>query len=86
MNFGSALEALKSGAQVYRLGWNGKRMFIFLVNGSSFAVNRAPLNIIFPEGTQIDYRAHIDMKTADGSIVPWVASQTDLLAEDWELV
>jgi hypothetical protein len=61
-------------------------MFIFLVNGSHFTVNRPPLLGIYPEGTEIDYRGHIDMRTADGSIVPWVASQTDLLADDWALV
>jgi len=32
------------------------------------------------------YRSHVDMKTADGSLVPWVCSQTDMLAEDWESV
>ena len=60
-------------------------MFIFLVPGSKFQVNRAPLNVIFPEGTQIDYRPHVDMKTADGQIVPWVCSQSDQLAYDWEV-
>lgn len=61
-------------------------MFIFLVSGSTFAVTRPPLFGIFPEGTKIDYRPHLDMKTADGSIVPWIASQTDLLADDWQVV
>ena len=84
MNFSDALAFLKDGRKVARLGWNGKGMFIFLVNGSRFTVNRAPLLGIYPEGTVIDYRSHIDMKTADGSVVPWVASQTDLLADDWQ--
>lgn len=83
MGFEQALKVLKVGGCVTRLGWNGKGMFIFLVNGSHFEVNRKPLLGIFPEGTEIDYRSHIDMKTADGSIVPWVASQSDLLAGDW---
>lgn len=86
MNFGSALEAIKAGMRVCRSGWNGKDMFIFLVPGSQFQVNRAPLLGIYPEGTVINYRSHVDMRTADGSIVPWLASQTDLLADDWELV
>lgn len=86
MNFGQALEALKSGKQVTRAGWNGKGMFIYLVSGSTFEVNRRPLLGIYPEGTPINYRPHIDMKTVDGSCVPWVASQTDILAEDWMLV
>jgi hypothetical protein len=82
-SFSSALEALKEGKLVGRKGWNGKGMFIFLVPGSEFNVNRAPLLGIFPEGTEIKYHAHIDMKTADGMIVPWLASQTDMLAKDW---
>ena len=86
MNFGSALQALKNGQKVPREGWNGKGMFLFLVPGSVFKVNRAPLLGIYPEGTEINYRPHIDMKTVDGEIVPWVASQTDVLAEDWCVV
>jgi hypothetical protein len=86
MNFGGALAALKSKERVYREGWNGRGMFLFLVEGSTFQVNRAPLLGIYPEGTEINYRSHIDMKTVDGSIVPWVASQTDLLADDWQVV
>ena len=86
MNFGSALQALKNGQKVAREGWNGKGMFLFLVPGSVFKVNRAPLLGIYPEGTEINYRPHIDMKTVDGEIVPWVASQTDLLADDWCIV
>lgn len=83
MTFGLAVEALKQGKKVTRDGWNGKGMFIFLVPGSTFKVNRAPLLGIYPEGTEINYRPHIDMKTADGQVVPWVASQSDVLAEDW---
>ena len=83
MNFGQALDLLKTGHKVTRKNWNGKGMFLFLVNGSTFQVNRAPLLGIYPEGTTINYRSHIDMKTADGSIVPWVASQSDILEEDW---
>jgi len=86
MNFGYVLELLKEGQKVQRKGWNGKGMFIFLVPGSTFKVNRAPLLGIYPEGTEITYCPHIDMKTADGSIVPWLASQTDVLAEDWKLL
>lgn len=86
LNFGEALQQLKLGRKVARQGWNGKGMFLFLVPGSTFLVNRPPLLGIYPEGTSIDYLAHIDMKTATGPIVPWLASQTDVLAEDWDLV
>ena len=86
MNFGRALEELKAGRRVAREGWNGKGMFLFLVPGSTFEVNRPPLLGIYTEGTVIDYHAHIDMKTVDNKVVPWLASQTDVLAEDWVLV
>ncbi len=86
MDFGNAIKALKEGKKVGRKGWNGKGMFLFLVQGSTFKVNRAPLLGIYEEGTIIKYQSHIDMKTADDTIVPWLASQSDILAEDWELV
>lgn len=86
MSFGLALEALKKGYKVARAGWNGKGMFLFLVPGSTFKVNRAPLLGIYPEGTEVNYCPHIDMKTADGKIVPWLASQTDVLADDWSII
>jgi len=86
MNFGDALSLIKAGHKVARAGWNGKGMFIFLVPGSTFSVSRPPLLGIYPEGTVINYHAHIDMKTADDKVVPWLASQTDVLAEDWGVV
>jgi hypothetical protein len=61
-------------------------MFIFLVDGSTFVVNRAPLLGIFPEDTVINYHAHIAMRTAEGTIVPWLASQADLLNDDWQVL
>lgn len=86
MNFSEALSLIKEGKKVSRSGWNGKGMFVFLVPGSEFKVNRPPLLGIYPEGTEIKYHAHVDMKTADGMIVPWLISQTDLLADDWGVV
>jgi hypothetical protein len=86
MNFGEAIEAMKNGYKVARQNWNGKGMFIFLVPGSTFIVNRPPLLGIYPEGTEITYQPHIDMKTADGRIVPWLASQSDMLDTDWMIV
>jgi len=85
LTFGDALLMLKRGHKVHRAGWNGRSMFLFLVSGSTFKVNRVPLLGIYPEGTEINYHAHVDMKTADGQIVPWLCSQTDMLAEDWSV-
>ena len=86
MNFSEALELIKQGKKLARTGWNGKKMFIFLVQGSTFKVSRAPLLGFYEEGTEINYQPHVDMKTADGTIVPWLCSQSDLLASDYEVV
>ena len=85
-SIGWAVKQMHDGNKVAREGWNGKGMFIFLVPGSQFQVNRPPLLGIYPEGKTINYRPHVDMKTADDQIVPWVCSQSDLLATDWMLV
>lgn len=71
MDFGEALRALKSGARVARKGWNGKGMWLELQVPDLFSKMTLP---------------YIYMKTADGGLVPWLASQTDMLAEDWEIV
>lgn len=84
--FETALAGIKRGEKWARRGWNGKGAFVFLVPGSRFQVSRAPLLDHLPEGSIVTYRPHIDMKAADGAVVPWLASQTDLLADDWEVV
>jgi len=84
--FGDAKFLMDKGYCVARAGWNGDNMFIFKVNGSNFKVNREPLANIFEMGADINYHSHIDMSTADGTIVPWVCSQTDLEASDWKIV
>lgn len=84
-NFSQALEWIKDGEKVYRNGWNGRDMFVFLVSGSTFTVNRPPLLGIYPEGTVINYNPHIDIKGANGSISTWGPSIGDVLAEDWNV-
>lgn len=86
MNFGEVIDGLKKGRRYQREGWNGKGMFVFLVPGSTFKVNREPLMSLLGEGAEVEYHAHIDMKTAQGYVVPWLASQADMLAEDWREV
>jgi len=82
MTFGFAIECRKKGYKVARNGWNGKGMYLVLVNSSSGSVD------FDHEGekvTQIDMIQHIAMKTATGEFVPWLASQTDMLCEDWRI-
>lgn len=86
MNFSEALQGLKAGERYARDGWNGENQFIFLVPGSEFVVNREPLLGIMGEGAEVQYFAHIDMKTAAGHVTPWVPSQADMLSDDWRKV
>lgn len=71
MNFGEAIDTMKRGKKVARKGWNGKGMWIELQAPTKTSKMTLP---------------YIYMKTADGNLVPWLASQTDILAEDWTFV
>jgi len=86
MNFGDALALIKEGKKLQRSGWNGSGMFVYLVHGSTFIVNRPPLNAMYAEGTEINYRPHIDLKAADGTCGVWSPSNSDTLADDWMVV
>lgn len=76
MNFGSALEELKRGGIVRRDGWNGKGLWLELQVPD--AHSKMTLPYIF-----LNYPA--DATNTPGARVPWVASQTDILADDWQL-
>jgi hypothetical protein len=83
MTFGQAIVALKTGKKVARMGWNGKGMFIFLREGRRIMCVPADS----PMGGDFDSLPHLCMRTADGKCcVGWLASQTDILAEDWMVV
>lgn len=91
MNFGHALECLKHMKKVSRAGWNSKGMWLTLSPGGIIPAEKfwAPNNAAFAasqEGGQAEVLPYITMKTADNKIVPWLASQTDLLANDWGVV
>jgi hypothetical protein len=94
LNFGQALESLKQGKAISREGWNGKGMCVYLNNGShDFGNGEAASNKIegirvglFQSGDTgtVTRLPNLNMKTATGSTVTgWLASQTDLLADDW---
>lgn len=87
-NIGGAVAMLRSGNKVRRAGWNGKGMFLILVPGSQFEVTaHRPMGVALPDriGTRVEYQEHVDMYTAQGTLVPWLCSQSDLLAIDWEM-
>lgn len=68
MNFGYALDRLNMDIKVARTGWNGKGMWLGLQRPDAHSKMTLP---------------YIYMKTADDRMVPWLASQTDILAQDW---
>ncbi len=78
MTFGLAIEALKLGKKVAREGWNGKKMFIWLNDYEG-------CEMVVPDmEDSLPMLPCINMKTADNkSLTGWLASQTDILAEDW---
>lgn len=80
--FDWALGEVKQGTKMSRLTWD-EGEFIFLVPGSNFKVNRAPLLGIYEEGTEINYQPHIDKCMQDGTIMAWNPSNEELLAMDW---
>ena len=80
VNFGEALVALKQGNKVARSGWNGKGMWLILIVGEAVAQAIADR---YGDGNAIPVLDAIYMKTATGELVPWLASQTDVLMEDW---
>jgi hypothetical protein len=85
VSFGAAIEALKIGHKVARKGWNGKGMFLYYVPANSYPAVTDIAKQTFPDGL-VPYSAYIAMKTADNKVVPWLASQSDVLEEDWVIV
>lgn len=92
LSFGLAIEALKKGRRVARAGWNGKGMWLCLSPGreSFSAVDFwAPANrdYALSLGGAAKVLPSITMKTATGEILMgWLASQTDMLADDWQVI
>jgi hypothetical protein len=80
MDFGSAIEALKNGRKAARDGWNGRGIFIELQVPDARSKMSSPYIYIDTTGLQTENEA------APKSLVPWLASQTDMLSDDWHIV
>lgn len=76
-DIGWAVQQMRDGRYVRRAGWNGKGMWLALCGGYIMGGDREPVRQVVP---------HVLMRTVDDTLVPWLCSQTDLLANDWELV
>lgn len=86
LTFGLAIDALKTGKYVARKGWNGKGMYIFLIGVDMSEPGIGGWTYTNGENDNYPLLPFIAMKTADEKVVPWLASQTDMLAEDWEII
>jgi len=74
--FDAALRFLKSGKRVERAGWNGKGMWICWVGRGSFSIGEE----VYPS------TAYLQIKSVNDTVTPWLPSQTDILANDWQIV
>jgi hypothetical protein len=96
MNFGEAIAALNSGKMVSRSGWNDKGMFIYKTVGNTVSKDFIPKFASLPDGVKsflqkkdadVVFQPSFTMYTAAGEMQPgWLASQSDMLAEDWDVV
>lgn len=95
--FDQAIREVKAGKSIQRAGWNGKGMFVFIQNGSFSGANPAEVqgNILGVSSHLFDYgdtgtatrMPCLCLRAANGeTVVGWLASQTDMLAEDWSVV
>lgn len=95
MNFSTALQHLKDGKRLKRSGWNATDQYVYHVPAASYPAvtdiakrefglkssSVGPNNEIM-----VPYTAYLAIKTVQNTVAPWLASQTDLLAEDWEVI
>jgi len=89
LTFGGALEKAKAGGHIARAGWNGKNMFVFYQKGypQGIPANKNTAEALgVEEGYMVHVLPYLQMRTATGEYQMWLASQSDILAEDWMLV
>lgn len=89
MNFGLAIEAAKQGKKITRRGWNGKGMWVICRSGypDGIPCNKNTADAVgIPEGTLFKVRPYLQIKCVDDTFQMWLASQSDILSEDWMIV
>lgn len=89
MSFGLAIEAAKKGKKISRRGWNGKGMYVIYRTGypEGIPCNKNTADAVgIPEGTLFKVRPYLQMKCVDDTFQMWLASQSDILADDWYIV
>lgn len=86
LNFGEALAHLKNGYCVARDGWNGKGMWLCLISSDGYKLSNTNYTSIPEYDDEPHLLPWVGMKTANSGFVPWLCSQTDMLAEDWTVL
>lgn len=94
MDFGEAMVLAREGKRIARKGWNGKKMYVYFVQGRAVPVDEWQACNRAQEPTDherltgfVTILPHLDMYSAQGTrVIGWLASQTDMLSDDWEIV
>ena len=94
MRFGEALDHARTGKKIARRGWNGKNMYVYVKPGRLIPLEKWRAMMPSEEPTEVEKKKgyivvlpHLDMMNADGErIIGWVASQMDMLIDDWYIV
>lgn len=88
MDFSDALKELRNGKALRRKGWNNSNQFVYYVPSGEYPVVTKVAKEYFGDDdveTVVPYNAYLAIKTVQDTVVPWLASQTDLLMDDWEV-
>lgn len=91
MTFGEAIEVVKQGKRITRDGWNGKRQYVYYQEGSIIKAEDCRNKVLKEQaeelGGHITICPHLDFFSAHKVVqIGWLASQTDMLADDWRTV
>jgi len=95
LNFGKAIDALKQGKMITRTGWNGSGMFVFKQIPAEIGLEIIPKmqsvpqsvkDAILKNGTTLKYTNQMAIVNSDGRVDSWVASSSDIFAEDWVIL
>lgn len=85
MTFGKAIQELKRGSTVARIGWNAADMFLYLVPVSAYDAITPTAKAVFGSG-KVPYREYLALKTAQGDVAAWSPSNSDVFEKDWIIV
>lgn len=86
LTFGLAVEVVKLGKKIARVGWNGKGMFVYYVPANKYPFSTEVGKSLADEDGKVSYNAYLAIKNVNGTVSTWVPSINDVLAEDWLIV